>query len=97
MPKVKALGFMVKGLAQVSTNITDFRVTSVYSVLERVRREAARHGVSTLECEVVGLAPQAAFADAIDQITAAGVDPREKSLERLIGEFTGNFDTLTFE
>ena len=97
MPMVKALGFMVKGLAQVSTNILDFRVSSIYAVLERVRQEASRHGVSVRESEVVGLAPQAAFANGGDRIADSGVDVHSRSLEQMIGAVTGNYEVLTFE
>lgn len=64
LPFVKALGIPLKSrkLAQVSMNLTDYRVTSVRTVFERVREEAARHGIEILESELIGLIPQAALA-----------------------------------
>src|SRR5215472_1155790 len=44
MRYVKAAGFAVRGLAQVSMNLTDFEQTPVARVFEFVKREAARYG-----------------------------------------------------
>jgi glutamate formiminotransferase len=40
---VKAAGFLVRGQAQVSMNLTDFEQTPIHRVFEAVRAEAARH------------------------------------------------------
>ncbi len=61
---VKALGLLVEGRAQVSINMTDFRKTPIYRVVELIRREAQRYGVGIAYSELVGLAPQAALIDA---------------------------------
>lgn len=61
---VKAAGFLVEGLAQVSMNLTDFTKTPIARVVEFVRREAARYGVGILRSELVGLLPQTALVDA---------------------------------
>jgi len=61
---VKALGLLVEGKAQVSMNLTNFRQTSIARVVEMVRREAQRYGVSILNSELVGLIPQDALVDA---------------------------------
>src|SRR5919198_5502628 len=42
---VKAAGFLVRGQAQVSMNLTDFEQTPIHRVFEAVRSEAARYGV----------------------------------------------------
>src|SRR5204863_3501630 len=39
---VKGAGFLVRGLAQVSMNLTDFDQTPIHRVFELVKREAAR-------------------------------------------------------
>src|SRR5947208_14891964 len=39
---VKGAGFLVRGLAQVSMNLTDFEQTPIHRVFEYVKREAAR-------------------------------------------------------
>jgi glutamate formiminotransferase len=63
---VKALGLLVDGQAQVSMNLTDFRRTPIHRVLEMVRVEAARYGLSVTRSEVVGLVPARALFDAAD-------------------------------
>lgn len=61
---VKALGVLVKGRAQVTMNLTDFRKTPIHLVVETIRREAARYGVFVHHSELVGLIPQRALIDA---------------------------------
>jgi glutamate formiminotransferase/formiminotetrahydrofolate cyclodeaminase len=63
---VKALGLLVEGQAQVSMNLTDFQRTPIHRVLEMVRVEAARYGLSVTRTEVVGLVPARALFDAAD-------------------------------
>jgi glutamate formiminotransferase/formiminotetrahydrofolate cyclodeaminase len=45
-------------------NLTDFTRTPVARVVELIRREADRYGVSIVNSELVGLIPQAALVDA---------------------------------
>lgn len=61
---VKALGLLVEGRAQVSMNLTDYRKTPIARVVEMIRAEAARYGVSIAGSEIVGLVPQEALLDA---------------------------------
>jgi glutamate formiminotransferase len=61
---VKALGLLVDGQAQVSMNLTDYRRTPVHRVLELIRSEAARFGLTITHSEVVGLLPAQALLDA---------------------------------
>ena len=63
LPYVKAMGVQVRGLAQVSMNLTDFEQTPVARVFEFVRREAERHGVKVRSGEIVGLVPKKALED----------------------------------
>ena len=44
-------------------NLTDYRVTSLLTVFDRVQEEASRHGTDILESELIGLLPKAALAD----------------------------------
>ncbi len=68
---VKALGLLVegsrpefiKGQAQVSMNLTNFKKTPIHRVVELIRREAARYGTAITHGEVVGLIPQAALVE----------------------------------
>jgi len=61
---VKGMGIPVRGLAQVSMNLTDFEQTPVARVFEYVKREAARYGVLPAFSEIVGLIPKKALEDA---------------------------------
>ncbi|MBN1135735.1 MAG: glutamate formimidoyltransferase [Anaerolineae bacterium] len=61
---VKALGLLVEGQAQISMNLTDYRQTPIHRVLEMIRAEAARLGLTITRCEVVGLLPAQALFDA---------------------------------
>jgi len=64
LPFVKAAGFLVRGLAQVSMNLTDFEQTPIYQVFEMVKREAAGHGVTVESSEIIGLIPKKALEQA---------------------------------
>jgi glutamate formiminotransferase len=66
MRYVKGAGFLVRGLAQVSMNLTDFEQTPIHRVFEFVKREAARYGVMPLSSEIVGLIPKKALEQAAE-------------------------------
>jgi glutamate formiminotransferase/formiminotetrahydrofolate cyclodeaminase len=61
---VKSMGMYVEGRAQVSMNLTNFRKTSMATVVEMIRREAERYGVHVHHSELVGLIPSEALMDA---------------------------------
>src|SRR5271167_4369567 len=63
---VKGAGFLVRGQAQVSMNLTDFEQTPVHRVFEYVKREAARYGVTPVSSEIVGLIPKKALESAAE-------------------------------
>jgi glutamate formiminotransferase len=63
---VKGAGFLVRGQAQVSMNLTDFEQTPVHRVFEFVKREAARYGVQAVSSEIVGLIPKKALESAAE-------------------------------
>src|ERR1700747_1377483 len=63
---VKGAGFLVRGLAQVSMNLTDFKQTPVHRVFEVVKREAVRYGVMPVSSEIVGLIPKKALEQAAE-------------------------------
>jgi glutamate formiminotransferase len=80
---VKAIGVLANGRAQVSMNVTDFRITPMHHVHATVQHLAQRHGVLIEDAELIGLIPQAAYepdSDWVRQIT--GFDPDGKVLER---------------
>jgi len=63
---VKGAGFLVRGMAQVSMNLTDFEQTPIHHAFEMVKREAARYGVSPVSSEIVGLIPKKALESAAE-------------------------------
>jgi len=63
---VKGAGFLVRGQAQVSMNLTDFEQTPVHRAHELVKREAERYGVQASSSEIVGLIPKKALEAAAE-------------------------------
>jgi glutamate formiminotransferase len=66
LPAVKAMGLLLahRALAQISMNLTDYRVTPMHEVWQRVADEARARGASIVESEIVGLVPREALATA---------------------------------
>lgn len=86
LPGLQAMGVRLasRGCAQVSMNLTDLGRTSLYTALQAVTREAARHGVGVGRLELVGLCPEAALGE----FRARGLDlpgfGEERVLERAL-------------
>lgn len=83
LPRVQANGFWIEelGMAQVSMNLLDFRVTPIWRVWEEVEAAAADDGVQLAESELIGLAPVDALLDvarhaASGAETSSDVEPR---------------------
>jgi glutamate formiminotransferase len=93
-PCVKAMGVELKSrhLAQVSMNLTDFETTSIATVFDAVRREAAAQGIEVLSSEIVGLVPRKALEDAaVQYLKVENYHPQlvfENRLEQIIREQT---------
>jgi glutamate formiminotransferase len=80
---VKAMGVLVQGRAQVSLNITDFRLTSVGQVFAAVGRLAAAHATKVVDGELIGLLPEEAFERDSEWIRLiSGFKPEDRILER---------------
>ena len=80
---VKAMGVLVQGRAQISLNITDFRLTPVGQAFTAVSRLAAAHGAKVVDAELVGLLPEEAFERDSDWVRLIeGFKPEERILER---------------
>jgi glutamate formiminotransferase len=64
---VRALGLALEaeGMVQVSMNLTNYSLTPIPRVLETVRAEAARYGVSVAGTELVGPLPLAALEEIV--------------------------------
>jgi glutamate formiminotransferase len=76
LPALKAIGVLLQDeashpRAQVAINLTDIEETNLPAAFQAVAEQASKLGVSLAGSELVGLAPQAAFA---------GVPPRQVGL-----------------
>lgn len=59
---------------QVSCNLTDFAATPLHRVFQLVERAAARHGVSVVSSELIGLVPRAALAAVATHALGTGAE-----------------------
>jgi glutamate formiminotransferase len=80
---VKAMGVMAQGRAQVSLNITDFRLTPVGKVFAAVSRLADTYGTKVVAGELIGLLPEDAFERDSEWVRLiSGFKPEDRILER---------------
>ena len=79
---VKAIGVLLghRGLAQVSMNLTDYRITPMTNAFDAVAREAAADGVDVQESEIVGLVP----ADALPPDPVTRLKLRPSDVDRVL-------------
>lgn len=79
---VKAMGLAVEdqGMVQVSMNLTNYTKTPIPRVLETVRMEAARHGVTVAGTELIGTMP----LGAIEEIIKHYVQTHDFDLDQII-------------
>ncbi len=65
LPSVQAKGVLIDetGLAQVTMNLLDYKVTSIDLVLKKIEEEAARRDTGVVNSEIVGLVPLDALLD----------------------------------
>ena len=86
---VKAIGITANdaGRVQVSMNLTNTSGTPIHRVVEIIRLEAARYGVSIVESEIVGLVSTDAMLDAAEHYLQLNSFSRSQMLEyRLLEE-----------
>lgn len=85
---VKAKGFATDhpGVMQVSMNLTNYEKTPIFRVVEMIRREAARYGVSVVNTELVGMSPLQALLDCAAWYLQLADFKREQVLEAQIFE-----------
>ena len=64
---VKGMGLAVEeqGMVQVSMNLTNYTKTPIPRVVETIRMEAARHGVTVAGTEIIGAIPLAAMEEIV--------------------------------
>jgi glutamate formiminotransferase/formiminotetrahydrofolate cyclodeaminase len=90
---VRAIGLAVaaRECVQVSMNLLDPLDTPPYRALELVRLEAGRYGMHVLDTEIVGLVPQAVFAEsAAHYLQLRGFNAEEQVIETLVARQAGS-------
>ncbi len=97
LPKLKALGLLVNGQAQVSMNVIDYRETGLFTIMAALRTEAEKYGVSVTHTELVGLVPQAALIDYALSALQLPQETATRILERRLGAATGDYRPVSFE
>ena len=68
LKEVKGMGWFVDeyNMAQVTVNLTDYKVTPIHVLFEEVKKEAAALNVGVAGSEIVGLVPLASILKAAD-------------------------------
>jgi len=84
LPCVKALGVRLddRNLTQISMNLTNYRTTSMSTVMSRIREETARCGVTVTDSQIIGLIPEEALANTEPHDLALPRFPEDQILER---------------
>jgi len=79
---VRGLGFPLedKGMVQVSMNLLNYTKTPLHRVLETIRSEAARYGVTVAETEIIGPLP----LDALQEVVRFYLQCHEFKSEQVI-------------
>lgn len=82
---VKGIGWYIAeyGIAQLSLNLTNIRVTPVHTAFEEAVKKAAERGIRVTGSELVGLIPKQSLLDAADyylqkQQRSLGISEKEK-------------------
>jgi glutamate formiminotransferase len=85
---VKALGLEIRerGIVQVSMNLTNYQVTPVYQVYDRITELANEAGVEVLESEVIGLIPLSAMVECAQHYLKAKEFKNDQLLEPRVWE-----------
>lgn len=81
---LKAIGWYMEDykLAQVSTNLTNFRETTLKMVFEEISKTGKKYGVEIVDTELIGLLPLDALTKGMSPF-----EPEKKVIELLLGQF----------
>ncbi|MCP4427275.1 MAG: glutamate formimidoyltransferase [Chloroflexi bacterium] len=79
---VRGMGFALedKGLVQVSMNMINYKKTPLPRVLETIRREAARYGVTVVGTEIIGPLP----LDALEEVVKFYMQTHDFAVEQIV-------------
>ena len=90
---VKALGLLVNGRAQVTMNLTNFRQSAIPTIVETIRNEARRYGVTVHSSELVGLIPEEALIETAAWYLQLDRFEKEQILEQKLFQIVANSNT----
>jgi len=85
---VQAKGFDIKerNLVQVSMNLLDYNVTSIFKVFDTIKEEAKKRGVEVVGSEVIGLVPMDALIDVSEDYLKIENFKKDQILEKRLSE-----------
>jgi glutamate formiminotransferase len=86
LPGVKALGFEVDGLAQVSMNLVDFEKTNFDTAFNKVKEEAEKLGVKIKNSEIYGMVPLESLVRMVRETFKVDTFKSEQVLEKKLYE-----------
>ncbi len=92
LPALKAMGVYLgaRNCAQVSMNLTDFEQTSLYTVWQAVKKEAAALGATAVESEIVGLVPARALEECAAEALKIRVFEPQMVIENRLRQVTAS-------
>jgi len=94
---VKALGLLVGGRAQVSMNLVNFKITSMFVVMQKLHMLATKYDVNITDTEIIGLVPQSALVDTALSYLQLPSSSAGYMLEKRIGAENGDYKELQFD
>ena len=86
LPAVKALGFDVRGYAQVSMNLVDFEKTNVEKVYSEIEKLAKKYKTEIKSSEIYGMIPLEALVLAVKSMLKANTFKSDQVLEKKLYE-----------
>lgn len=96
LPFLRAKEIFLESLnqVQISTVLTNYKVTSLKTVLSEIQSGIAQRGIRIVNTELIGLVPQGALTGlALETLNAGGFHPEEQILENRLNRFFSGWQT----